>query len=67
MFVEFIKVHINQSSYESLSSIFDLKNVKNTHGGVIILVKLHAEACNFTKNNMSISGFLSYTNGTKSR
>ena len=24
------------------------KNVKNTHGGVLILVKLQAEACNFT-------------------
>ena len=25
------------------------KNVKNTHGRVLILVKLQAEACNFTK------------------
>ena len=27
------------------------KNVKNTHEGVLILVKLQAEACNFTKIN----------------
>ena len=26
-----------------------LKNVKNTHGGVLILVTLQAEACNITK------------------
>ena len=29
----------------------NLKNVKNTHGGVLILVKLQAEACKFTKVN----------------
>ena len=29
--------------------LYDLKNVKNTRGGVLILVKLQAEACNFTK------------------
>ena len=27
------------------------KNVKNTHGGVLILVKLQTSACNFTKIN----------------
>ena len=27
------------------------KNVKNVHGGVILLVKLQAEAYNFTKSN----------------
>ena len=29
----------------------NLKNVKNTHGGVVILVKFQAEACNVTKIN----------------
>ena len=29
----------------------NLKNVKNTHGGVLILVKLQASASNFTKIN----------------
>ena len=27
------------------------KNVKNTHGGVILLIKLQASAYNFTKSN----------------
>ena len=31
--------------------LYNLKNVKNTHGGVLILVKLQAEACIFTKIN----------------
>ena len=29
----------------------NFKNVKNTHGVVLLLVKLQAEACNFTKSN----------------
>ena len=31
--------------------LYNLKNVKNTHGGVLLLIKLQAEACNFTKSN----------------
>ena len=31
--------------------LHNLKNVRNAHGGVLILVKLQAEACNFTKIN----------------
>ena len=31
--------------------LYNFKNVKNTHGGVLILVKLQAEAYNFTKIN----------------
>ena len=30
---------------------YNFKNVKNTHGGVLLLVKLQASACNFTKSN----------------
>ena len=30
----------------------NLKNVKNTHGWVILLVKLQTSACNFTKSNI---------------
>ena len=30
--------------------LYNLKNVKNTHGGVLLLVKL-LKACNFTKSN----------------
>ena len=29
---------------------YNLKTVKNTHGRVILLVKVQAEACNFTKS-----------------
>ena len=50
--------------------LYNLKNVKNTHGGVLILVKLHAKACNFTKINTStwvFARFLNCTNSTKSR
>ena len=45
-------------------------NVKNIHGGVLLLVKLQAEGCNFTKSNTHpwvFSRFLNCTNGTKLR
>ena len=29
-----------------------VKNLKNNHGGVLLLVKLEAEACNFAKSNI---------------
>ena len=29
--------------------LYNFKKLKNTHGGVVILVKLQAPACNFTK------------------
>ena len=31
--------------------LYNLKHVKNTHGGVLILVMLQASACNFIKIN----------------
>ena len=31
--------------------VHNLKNVKNTHGRVLILVKFQAETCNFIKSN----------------
>ena len=31
--------------------LYNLKNVKNTHEGVLLSVKLQAEDCNFTKSN----------------
>ena len=31
--------------------LYNLKNVKSTYGGVLLLVKLQASACNFTKSN----------------
>ena len=29
----------------------NLKNIKNTHGGVLLLVKLQPKVCNFSKSN----------------
>ena len=31
--------------------LYNLKNLKNTHGAVLILVKLQVSSCNFTKIN----------------
>ena len=31
--------------------LYNLKNMKNTHEGVLLLRKLHAKPCNFTKSN----------------
>ena len=48
--------------------MYNFKNVKNSHGGVLLLVKLQAETCNFTKSNTLpwvFSLFLNRTNGTK--
>ena len=39
--------------YVILYHLYCLKNVKNTDGGVSLLVKLQAKTCNFTKNNTS--------------
>ena len=33
--------------------LYNSKNVKNTHGGVLLLVELQAIACNFTKSHTS--------------
>ena len=33
--------------------LYNFKNVKNTHGWVVLLVKLQTETCNFTKSNIS--------------
>ena len=40
--------------------LYNLKNVKNTHGGVLILVKLQAPACNFTKINTPQQVFFTF-------
>ena len=49
--------------------LYNLKNVKNNHGGMLPLVKLQVEGCNFTKSNTSMgvfSCFFNSTSGTKS-
>ena len=49
------KQHVTASKYVMRCAIwyhwYNLKSVKNTHGGVLILVKLQALACNFTRIN----------------
>ena len=45
----------------------NLKNVKNTHEGVLLLVKLQTETCYFTKSNIPSSVFFTFCNGSKSR
>ena len=50
--------------------LYNLKNVKNTHGGVLLLEKLQAEAYNFTKSDFPpwlFFTFLKLYKGTKSR
>ena len=39
---------------------YKLKNVKNTHGGVLLLVKLQASVCNFSKSNTPPWVFLTF-------
>ena len=40
--------------------LYNLKNVKNIHGGVLLLVKLQASACNFTKSNTPLWVFFTF-------
>ena len=49
---------------------YKFKNVKNTHGGMLVLVKLQPEACNFTQSKLlhgCFSRFFNCRNGTKLR
>ena len=43
-----------------LVSFVQFKNRKNIHGGVFLLVKLQAKACNFTKSNTPPWVFLTF-------
>ena len=54
------KMSINVMHCAILYHLYNLKNVKNTHGGVLLLVKLQAEACNFTKINTPPWVFLTF-------
>ena len=40
--------------------LHNLKNVKNIHGGLLLLGKLQALACNFTKSNTPPLLFLTF-------
>ena len=39
--------------------LYNLKNVKDTHGEMLLLVKLQAKSCNFTNSNTPPFLFLS--------
>ena len=62
---------IYRDALHNLLHFYNLKNVKNSHGGVLLLEKLQAEAYNYTKSNTIFHGcfsrFLNCTNSTKSR
>ena len=50
--------------------MYNLKNVKNTHGRVLLLVKLHLKTATLLKITLlyaSFSRFSHYANGNKSR
>ena len=51
--------------------LYNLNKVKNTNGGVLLLLTVQALACNFTKSNTHpwafFTFFKNFTNGTKSR
>ena len=72
LLIEHLKWLLNSSSVMRCAvwyHLYNLKNMKNTHGGVLLLVKL-LKACNFTKSNTPpwvFSRFLNCINGTKSR
>ena len=44
-------MRISEQRNGSFFKTNNLKNVKNTHGGALFLVKLQAKAYNFTKSN----------------
>ena len=64
-----------QISYETLCAIwyhlYNLKNVKNTHGGALLLAKLQANICNlvflgvfyFQFTAVDIDIFITFRNG----
>ena len=65
-----------KSSYVKICAIwyhlYNLKSVKNTHGGVLLLVKLQAKSLQLYLLKVTLlhgcfSRFLNLTNGTKSR
>ena len=56
--------------WDALRNLHHLKNLKNNHGGVLLLVKLQATSCSFTKSNTPPWVFFTFCKvhkGTKSR
>ena len=40
--------------------LYNFKNMKNTHGRQLFLVKLQTSACNFTKRNTPLWAFFTF-------
>ena len=53
--------------FARFGNIFNLKNMKNTDGGVLLLVNLRASACNFTNRNAPPWVFFTFFKLYKSR
>ena len=47
-----VKTLLNEILYTIWYHLYNLKAVKNTHGGMLVLVKLQALACNFIKSTI---------------
>ena len=61
---------INETLCTIWYHLYNLKNVKSTHGGVLLLVMLLTKTCNFTKVTLlygCFPRFLNCTDGRKSR
>ena len=61
----FMKIkHKEPWSCDTLSdlvqNLYNLKNMKSTHGGVLLLIKLHALTCNFTKSDSPPWAFFTF-------
>ena len=54
------EVSLNETLCAIWYHLYNLKNIKNTHVGVLPLVKLQHEACNFNKSNIPPWVFLMF-------
>ena len=46
--------------YENWYHLYNLKNMENTQGGLLLLVKLEVSACSFTKSNTPLWKFFTF-------
>ena len=50
----------NMKHFAFVQNLYNLKKMKNTHRGVLLLVKLQASVCNFTRSNTPIWVFFTF-------
>ena len=46
--------------YENWYHLYNLKNMENTQGGLLLLIKLEVSACSFTKSNTPLWKFFTF-------